>query len=106
MAARRRSAWSERRKCSRSPLRLLSKLAATSAAVAAQNTRYEDLTPTQRENFVELTGKAGTVVIFTHDIIHTSWHETDTYRRVVHCTYQTGSEVAAPTNDDPEEWLE
>ena len=71
-----------------------------------QNTRYEDLTPTQRENFVELTGKAGTVVIFTHDIIHTSWHETDTYRRVVHCTYQTGSEVAAPTNDVPEEWLE
>jgi len=45
-------------------------------------------------------------VIFTHDIIHTSWHETDTYRRVVHCTYQTGSEVAAPTNDVPEEWLE
>ena len=103
MAARRRSAWSERRKCSRSPLRLLSKPA---TAARLQNTRYEDLTPTQRENFVELTGKAGTVVIFTHDIIHTSWHETDTYRRVVHCTYQTGSEVAAPTNDVPEEWLE
>ena len=48
------------------------------------NTRFEDLTREQRENFVELTGKAGTVVIFTHDIIHTSWHETDTYRRVVH----------------------
>ena len=45
-------------------------------------------------------------MIFTHDIIHTSWHESDTYRRVVHCTYGTGSGVAAPTNDVPEEWLE
>ena len=27
--------------------------------IYAQNTRYEDLTPRQRENFVELTGKAG-----------------------------------------------
>ena len=88
------------------PLPFASSFEASHSCVDTQNTRYEDLTPTQRENFVELTGKAGTVVIFTHDIIHTSWHETDTYRRVVHCTYQTGSEVAAPTNDDPEEWLE
>ena len=88
------------------PLPFASSFEASHSSAAAQNTRYEDLTPTQRENFVELTGKAGTVVIFTHDIIHTSWHETDTYRRVVHCTYQTGSEVAAPTNDVPEEWLE
>ncbi len=70
------------------------------------NTRFEDLTVAQRENFVELTGKAGTAVLFTHDIIHTSWHETDTYRRVVHCTYATGSEVPAPETDNQDEWLE
>ena len=70
------------------------------------NTRFEDLTPKQRENFVELTGKAGTVVIFTHDVIHTSWHETDTYRRVVHCTYGSGSEAPPPANDDENEWLQ
>jgi hypothetical protein len=70
------------------------------------NTRFEDLTPKQRENFLELTGKAGTVVIFTHDIIHTSWHEADTYRRVIHCTYGPGSEVALPANDDQGEWLQ
>ena len=39
---------------------------------------------------MELTGKAGTAVIFTHDLIHTSWHETDTYRRVVHLTFGSG----------------
>jgi hypothetical protein len=69
------------------------------------NTRFEDLTPKQRDNFLELTGKAGTVVIFTHDIIHTSWHETDTYRRVVHCTYGSGSEVAPPASDDQAGWI-
>jgi hypothetical protein len=70
------------------------------------NTRFEDLSSQQRQHFVELTGKAGTVVIFTHDIIHTSWHETDTYRRVVHCTYGSGSQVPPPTNDDQDAWLE
>ena len=25
------------------------------------------------------------------DLIHTSWHETDTYRRVVHLTFGSGS---------------
>ncbi len=70
------------------------------------NTRFEDLSTTQRELFVELTGKAGTAVVFTHDIIHTSWHETDTYRRVVHCTYATGSEAPAPEADGQAEWLE
>ena len=29
-------------------------------------------------------------VIFTHDLIHCSWHETDTYRRVVHLTFSEG----------------
>ena len=52
--------------------------------------RYEELRPDQQELFVELTGKAGTAVIFTHDLIHTSWHETDTYRRVVHLTFGSG----------------
>ena len=32
--------------------------------------------------------------------------QTDTYRRVVHCTFGSGSEVAAPATDDREEWLE
>ena len=37
------------------------------------NVRYEDLrTDEQRGLFTELTGKAGTAVIFTHDIIHQS----------------------------------
>jgi hypothetical protein len=38
-------------------------------------------------------GRAGTAVIFTHDLIHTSLHETHTYRRVVHLTFGTGSEL-------------
>ena len=56
----------------------------------AGNTRFDELSPAQQSNFVELTGRAGTAVIFTHDIIHCSWHATDTYRRVVHCTFGTG----------------
>ena len=56
MAARRRSAWSERRKCGRS---LCVFFGSQADFIYAQNTRYEDLTPRQRENFVELTGKAG-----------------------------------------------
>ena len=40
---------------------------------ASGNVRYEDLhTDEQRGIFTELTGKAGTAVIFTHDIIHQS----------------------------------
>ena len=50
------------------------------------NTRYEDLSDQQRENFVELTGKAGTAVIFTHDIIHTSWHQVRLPARRRHVT--------------------
>ena len=41
------------------------------------------------------------------DIIHTSWHTTDTYRRVVHLTYDSGStEAAAPTGEERAEWLQ
>jgi hypothetical protein len=57
---------------------------------AAGNTRYEELSEEQKRHFVELTGKAGTAVIFTHDLIHCSWHETDSYRRVVHLTFSQG----------------
>ena len=46
------------------------------------------------------------MVIFTHDIVHTSWHESDTYRRVVHCTYGSGSAVAPPAGDDQDAWCE
>eukprot|EP01043_Picozoa_sp_COSAG02_P129825 COSAG02_NODE_67441_length_253_cov_0.642857_1_plen_37_part_01 len=30
------------------------------------NTRFAELTPAQAAHFVELTGRAGTAVIFTH----------------------------------------
>ena len=77
---------------------------------AKGNTRFAELSPTQQSHFVELTGPKGTAIIFTHDIIHTSWHVTDTYRRVLHCTFGTGSgagEVAAPDQHDADEeaWL-
>jgi hypothetical protein len=39
-----------------------------------------------------LTEKAGTAVIFAHAIVHTSWLETDTDRRVARGTYGPGSE--------------
>lgn len=54
------------------------------------NTRWADMNEEARSLFVELTGKAGTAIIFTHDIIHQSHHEADSYRRVVHLTYDHG----------------
>lgn len=54
------------------------------------NTRWADMDDEARSLFVELTGKAGTAIIFTHDIIHQSYHEADSYRRVVHLTYDHG----------------
>jgi hypothetical protein len=54
------------------------------------NTRYTDLNAEQRSLFVEVTGPPGTCIIFTHDIIHQSWHENDSYRRVVHLVYSHG----------------
>jgi hypothetical protein len=56
--------------------------------------RYEELTPSQQASFVEVTGTAGTAVVFTHDLIHTSWHETPTHRRVVHLTFDQGGDDA------------
>ena len=56
------------------------------------NTRWVDMNEDVRSLFVELTGKAGTAVVFTHDIIHQSYHETDSYRRVVHLTYEHGDQ--------------
>ena len=74
------------------------------------NTRFEEISPSQAANFVELTGKAGTAVVFTHDLIHCSWHSTDTYRRVVHLTFSSGSEEEAqaappPVVEGEDEWL-
>ena len=56
------------------------------------NTRWVDMNEDVRSLFVELTGKAGTAIVFTHDIIHQSYHETDSYRRVVHLTYDHGDQ--------------
>ena len=64
------------------------------------NTRLEDCAPSQRAMFEELTGKAGTAVIFVHDLIHASWHETDTYRRVVHMTFSSQSAAQGSDDDD------
>ena len=38
-------------------------------ANASGNTRMHQLDDAQRELFVELTGKAGSAVIFTHDLM-------------------------------------
>ena len=38
-------------------------------ANAAGNTRMNQLDDAQKELFVELTGKAGSAVIFTHDLM-------------------------------------
>ena len=65
--------------------------------------RFEDLvTDAQRRQWTELTGKAGTAVVFTHDLLHHSWHETDTYRRVVHLTYSHGDTAAEIASRGPE----
>jgi hypothetical protein len=45
-------------------------------------------------------------VIFTHDLIHCSWHATDTYRRVVHLTFSSGSEASRAAPDGDDAWLE
>lgn len=60
------------------------------------NARYSDLKPADKEMFIEITGKAGTAVLFTHDIIHHSWHEKDTYRRVIHLIFGNGCSVPGP----------
>jgi hypothetical protein len=57
------------------------------------NARYSDLKREDKNLFVEITGKAGTAVLFTHDIIHHSWHETDTYRRVIHLIFGNGNKT-------------
>jgi hypothetical protein len=55
------------------------------------NTRFEDITPAARALFVEVTGKAGTALLFNDDIIHQSWHTNDSYRRVIHLSWSHGT---------------
>ena len=69
----------------------------------AGNTRFEECSPEQQSLFVEVTGKAGTAVVFTHDIIHCSWHATDTYRRVMHLTFgEGGADAPMPSAEEEE----
>jgi len=43
-----------------------------------------------KDLFVELPLKAGSAVIFTHDILHASLSENDRIRRVLHLAYNFG----------------
>ena len=42
----------------------------------------------------------------TAHLIHCSWHATDTYRRVVHLTFSSGSEASRAAPDGDDAWLE
>ena len=49
--------------------------------------RLAEVNPGLRDLFVELPVKAGSAVVFTHDILHASISENDGVRRVLHLAY-------------------
>ncbi|MDA0841608.1 MAG: phytanoyl-CoA dioxygenase family protein [Planctomycetota bacterium] len=49
-----------------------------------------DMEPSVRELFVELTMKAGSALLFTHDAIHASINESEKVRRLIHTAYNFG----------------
>ncbi|MDP7250566.1 MAG: phytanoyl-CoA dioxygenase family protein [Planctomycetota bacterium] len=49
-----------------------------------------EMAPSVRELFVELPMKAGSALLFTHDVIHASVNESENVRRLLHTAYNYG----------------